>query len=578
MTENIFNNMPRENVESGTEATAQNKLPAQDWNRVVYEVNNTIKDAGITPQVFEDNENLSVQQSQAIMHNALCADFFSDYTTDPNNLILDNNGTFQRPTKYINGMKISFVANYSNTYETCSVNVCDLGSKRIFNSIDKDFGYNCIKGGKVNTIVYREDIDAFILSTNGIKGQETLPLFFTQGFDHDPEMAGWVSSRAYIWLDQTTYVSAYTALTNQCYPEYSDGTLQAIKSYGTVEQGSSVYILKFNDGSTYNTTVSKDGSFSDLTTWLTAQKNTSNVSLYGYSGTSFEDLSIWKDLTAFGYKKSETIGNITVQFIRTYNKMKIILPDQIANAEALFNYIGYQGYYILDIENTRFKLPRYTQYERYVSDNNANDFEWDGAPNITGYFKGDDYALTSGGAFSTVQQAMSGRGIETESTSNTVVYFSAQNSNAVYGRTNDVHPRTITKFLYFYLGIIQNDIPIINANNIIETVNNKIDTDFSNANLSLTGNGSITLTVGLVQQLQYNGYLHIRTKGISKINIDLCDNKGNTTISSILCMEDAAGVQQSRTTPLLPAGQYFKIVELTNAQNIDVNNILKSFN
>ena len=102
MSENIFNNMPRENVESGTEATAQNKLPAQDWNRVVFEVNNTIKDAGITPQVFEDNEDLSVQQSQAIMHNALCADLFSDYTTDPNNLILDNNGTFQRPTKYIN--------------------------------------------------------------------------------------------------------------------------------------------------------------------------------------------------------------------------------------------------------------------------------------------------------------------------------------------------------------------------------------------------------------------------------------------------------------------------------------------
>ena len=575
MTENIFNNMPRENVESGTEATAQNKLPAQDWNRVVYEVNNTIKDAGITPQVFEDNEDLSVQQSQAIMHNALCADFFSDYTTDPNNLILDNNGTFQRPTKYINGMKISFVANYSNTYEACSVNVCNLGSKRIFNSVDKDFGYNCIKGGKVNTIVYREDINAFILATNGIKGQETLPLFFTQGFDHDPEMAGWVSSRAYIWLDQATYVSAYTALTNQCNPEYSDGTLQAIKSYGTVEQGSSVYILKFNDGSTYNTTVSKDGSFSDLTTWLTAQKNTSNVSLYGYSGTSFEDLSIWKDLAAFGYKKSETIGNITVQYIRTFNGMKIILPDQIANAEALFAYIGYQGYYILDTQNYRFKLPRYTQYDRYTQGDNAGEFEWDGAPNIQGSFHLTGFASATSGAFST--QAETGGSYDGTGTG-TRVSFNAQNGNSVYGRVNDVHPRTITKFLYFYLGIVQNDIPIINANNIIETVNNKLDTDFSNANLSLTGNGSVALVVGLVQQLQYNGYLHIRTNGISKINIDLCDNEGNATVSSILCMEDAIGIQQSRTTPLLPAGQYFKIVELEGSQNIDVNHILKSFN
>ena len=499
MSENIFNNMPRENVESGTEATAQNKLPAQDWNRVVFEVNNTIKDAGITPQVFEDNEDLSVQQSQAIMHNALCADFFSDYTTDPNNLILDNNGTFQRPTKYINGMKISFVANYSNTYETCSVNVCNLCIYSIFNSIKKDFGYNCIKGGKVNTIVYREDIDAFILATNGIKGQEILPLFFTQGFDHDPEMAGWVSSRAYNWLDQITYVSAYTLLTNQCSPEYSEGVLQAIKSYGTVEQGSSVYILKFNDGSTYNTTVSKDGDFSELTNWLTAQKNTSNVALYGYSGTSFEDLSVWKDLSAFGYKKSETIGNITIQYIRTFNGMKLILPDPTANPEALFNYIGYQGYYILDVKNTRFKLPRYTQYERYISDNSVNDFEWDGAPNIEGSFHLTGYASNASGAFSTQEE--SGGSFDSASTG-TKVHFNAQKGNTVYGRTIDVHPRTIKKYLYFYLGIVQNDIPMINANNIIETVNNKIDTDFSNADLSLTQNGSIALTVGLVQQLQ----------------------------------------------------------------------------
>ncbi|WP_294403129.1 hypothetical protein [uncultured Clostridium sp.] len=160
--------MPRENVESGTEATAQNKLPAQDWNRVVYEVNNTIKDAGITPQVFEDNEDLSVQQSQAIMHNALCADFFSDYTTDPNNLILDNNGTFQRPTKYINGMKISFVANYSNTYEACSVNVCGLGTKAIYSDKERTgLPYNSIKKNQINNIIYLEELDAFLLLRSG---------------------------------------------------------------------------------------------------------------------------------------------------------------------------------------------------------------------------------------------------------------------------------------------------------------------------------------------------------------------------------------------------------------------------
>ena len=164
MSENIFNNMPRENVESGTEATAQNKLPAQDWNRVVFEVNNTIKDAGITPQVFEDNEDLSVQQSQAIMHNALCADFFSDYTTDPNNLILDNNGTFQRPTKYINGMKISFVANYSNTYETCSVNVCGLGSKAIYSDkLRTGLPYNSIKKNQINNMSLFVLIQLYIL-------------------------------------------------------------------------------------------------------------------------------------------------------------------------------------------------------------------------------------------------------------------------------------------------------------------------------------------------------------------------------------------------------------------------------
>lgn len=61
-----------------------------------------------------------------------------------------------------------------------------------------------------------------------------------------------------------------------------------------------------------------------------------------------------------GTDASETVNSITVsyKYNSTYN-MKIITPSQVGNAENIYNSTGNQPYFILDTENTRFKLPRF---------------------------------------------------------------------------------------------------------------------------------------------------------------------------------------------------------------------------
>lgn len=57
---------------------------------------------------------------------------------------------------------------------------------------------------------------------------------------------------------------------------------------------------------------------------------------------------------------TETINGITITYYRANDKHKIVLADQEANIELLFNSTGVAWYYILDTTNQRFKLPRTT--------------------------------------------------------------------------------------------------------------------------------------------------------------------------------------------------------------------------
>lgn len=59
--------------------------------------------------------------------------------------------------------------------------------------------------------------------------------------------------------------------------------------------------------------------------------------------------------------QTETIGSQTITYYQAEDGHKIVLPDQESVVQAIYEETGVAWYYILDIENKRFKLPR-TKY------------------------------------------------------------------------------------------------------------------------------------------------------------------------------------------------------------------------
>ena len=143
--------------------------------------------------------------------------------------------------------------------------------------------------------------------------------------------------------------------------------------------------------------------------------------------TAYNKLVNEKNLTT--ETSTDTINDITITYYRTPKGYKIVLPDMADNLVQLYENTGTAWYYILDIDNTRFKLPRNSRYESGTTTDNAGDFEAETLTNST---------------------------------------------------NNEINLNHITQFLYFYVGnTIQNE-TTINIAEITETLNNKADRDFGN--------------------------------------------------------------------------------------------------
>lgn len=56
--------------------------------------------------------------------------------------------------------------------------------------------------------------------------------------------------------------------------------------------------------------------------------------------------------------KSHTINNITVPYYLAENGFKIVVAEQVENVDNLYNSQGFADYFILDVDNKQFKLPR----------------------------------------------------------------------------------------------------------------------------------------------------------------------------------------------------------------------------
>ena len=60
------------------------------------------------------------------------------------------------------------------------------------------------------------------------------------------------------------------------------------------------------------------------------------------------------------------------------------------------------------------------------------------------------------------------------------IRFNANSSNSIYGNSSTVQPNSVTGYLYFYIGEVEQDANIIATSGLAESVSRKADADLGN--------------------------------------------------------------------------------------------------
>lgn len=306
-----------------------------------------------------------------------------------------------------------------------------------------------------------------VISTTGASALN-FPLFATMWLYSKPFNSSWVNANNYSWLYASMYVSAYNFLVSQLHPT------------GTAEQGSTYYVLRFDNGEGETTNVlAGSGTLADLQTYCTSKGYT-----YNAAGT-IEEFECYKTLTT----SSETIEGITITYYETYNGMKIITDAaEITNEETLYNLIGVDNYFILDEDNNRFKLPR-TEWGFVGIRSKVGEYVPETLPNIKAQTKNMYMEGAPSGSFYETDK-VTNRSLPTGANYIAKLHFDASLSSSAYQNDAPVQQRATQMYLYFYLGNTGEIVDHQIASIALELFNNKADIDLNNVNS--TGKANIT--------------------------------------------------------------------------------------
>lgn len=203
--------------------------------------------------------------------------------------------------------------------------------------------------------------------------------------------------------------------------------------------------------------------------------------------------------------ETETIGSTTITFYRCADHHKVVLADQEANVEAIYNETGIAWYFILDVDNGRFKLPR-TKWgfvgardsvggyvkaglPTLTTDSTGNHTHTRGDMNITGKFGIEVYgqdagwnnAVTDSGAFYRVDgigdngtgsaTGKGGVGFDASRSWTGATSSNGAHSHTIAGTADTVQQRATEMYLYFYVGYYPRAEAEVNVGLLTELVN-----------------------------------------------------------------------------------------------------------
>lgn len=169
--------------------------------------------------------------------------------------------------------------------------------------------------------------------------------------------------------------------------------------------------------------------------------------------------------------ETETISGTTITFYRATDGHKIVMADQESNVSAIYTATGVAWYYILDTDNTRFKLPR-TKWDFVGYRDSVGDYVAESLPNINAKFGGVSNGTDSGAVTSTQSGSFSGASSGGGPAQKT---FNASLSSSTYQNDAPVQQRATQMYLYFYVGNTVQDQTTIDVGQITDALNGKVD-------------------------------------------------------------------------------------------------------
>lgn len=177
--------------------------------------------------------------------------------------------------------------------------------------------------------------------------------------------------------------------------------------------------------------------------------------------------------------ETETISGTIITFYRATDGHKICLANQESNVSAVYTATGVAWYYILDTDNTRFKLPR-TKYAFDGLRANVGDYIEAGLPNIIGSINFSRCEMGSPtGAFKRTNTF--GTPIGTSGSVNCgTLEIDASESSSIYGNNTTVQSPATEMYLYFYVGNFTQTALENTAGLNAELFNDKLDVGLGN--------------------------------------------------------------------------------------------------
>ena len=171
---------------------------------------------------------------------------------------------------------------------------------------------------------------------------------------------------------------------------------------------------------------------------------------------------------------TETIGGVTIAYYLAADGHKIVEPDQEVAVVSIYNTVGVAWYYIVDVENARFKLPR-TKFGFTGMRNGVGKYVAPGAPNITAVFGTDGQYSKASGAVSVTTNGRNAHGWNGSGQTQFDFTFDASRSSSIYGNSTTVQPPATQMYLYFYAGNYTPSAVAQTAGLNTELFNNKVD-------------------------------------------------------------------------------------------------------